>query len=145
MTRRLLTLIVLAAALIVPGASLADDGGNGSAPAAGARAGHLGGGALLDRISQRLDKRFQAFSSHCRVANPSEKCAKTADRFFRRLNKLQSTLVTVEGKIKEKCAAANPRARCLRSGEVIARIDTLLGTIGSDTAAIKAAFPSAGS
>ena len=142
MTRRLLTLIVLVAALVVPAASLADDGGNGSAAAAGARTGH--GGALLDRVSQRLDKRFQAFSSHCLVQNAPEKCAKVANRFVHRLGKLQAVLVKVEGKIKERCAAANPPDKCSKSGEAIGRIDALLAKIASDSAAIKVAFPNAG-
>jgi len=141
MTKRVLLLVALTATLVVPAVSLADDGG-GSAPTT-ARSGHRG--ALLERLSNGVDRRFQAFSSHCLVQNAPEKCAKVADHLVERLDKLQGLLRKVEEKIKAKCGAANPPARCSSSSQVIQRIDDLLGKIASEEAAIKGAFPSAGS
>jgi hypothetical protein len=148
MTKRALVLAVLVAALAVPAVSLADPGngqgkGNGPASTAGAKMGR--NGAVLEVLSRRLDKRFQAFSSRCLVANAPEKCAKVANHFVRRLDKLATLLKRAEAKIKEKCGAANPPARCSSASAAIGRIDALLAKIASQTAAIKAAFPNAGS
>ena len=142
MTKRALLLVALTAALVVPAVSLADDGG-GSAPTTAARGDDRA--APLERLSNRLDRRFKAFSAHCLVQNAPEQCAKVADHLVKRLDKLQSLLRKVEEKIKAKCGAANPPARCSSSSQVIQRIDDLLGKIASEEAAIKAAFPNAGS
>jgi hypothetical protein len=144
MTKRAFLLGVLAVAFVVPAVSLADDGG-GSNPAPATGATHPRAGAVLERISNRLDRRFQAFSSHCLVANAPERCSKAADRFVKRLDKLQSVLSRVKDRIKTTCDAANPPARCSNADQVTQKIDALLGKASSDEAAIKAAFPSAGS
>ena len=144
MTRRVLLLVALAAALAVPAVALAGDGGGGNpAPAAGVK----GARALpvLGRISTRLDKRFQLFSSHCLVANAPDSCAKVARHLVKRLDRLQRGLTKAEATIKAKCAAANPPARCANAGPVTQKIDELLQKIATDEAAIKAAFPNAGS
>lgn len=144
MTKRVFLLGALAAALMIPAASLADDGGGStSAPAAGAKGERAV--ALLERVSNRLDKRYRAFSSRCLVANAPEKCGKAANRFVKRLDRAQRVLHKVEDKIKEKCGAANPPARCANANQVTQAIDALLGKITSDETAIKAAFPNAGS
>ena len=144
MTKRVLFLGALATALVIPAVSLADDGGGStSAPAAGAKGGRAV--ALLERVSNRLDRRFQAFSSHCLVAKAPEKCGRAANHFVKRLDRLQGALHRVEGKIKEKCSAANPPARCSNASQVTQAIDALLERIATDETAIKAAFPNAGS
>ncbi len=144
MTKRVLLLGALAAALVIPAVSLADDGaGSTSAAAASAKGGRPA--ALLARVSNRLDKRFQAFSSRCLVANAPEQCGKAANRFVKRLDRLQGVLHKVQGKINEKCSAANPPARCSNASQVTQAIDALLAKIAGDEAAIKAAFPNAGS
>jgi len=148
MTKRALVLAALVAALTVPAVSLADPGngkgnGNGPASTAGALIGR--NGAVLEVLSKRLDKRFQAFSSRCLVANAPEKCAKAASHYVRGLQKLSTWLQKVEAKIKEKCGVANPPARCSSAAAAVGRIDALLAKIASQTAAIKAAFPNAGS
>lgn len=142
MTKRVLLLVAMTVALVVPAVSLADDGG-GNAPTTGAKDGHHG--APLERLANRLDKRFQAFSSHCLVPNAPEKCARVADHMVKRLDKLQGFLRKLEDKIKTKCGAANPPAKCSNSSQVIQKIDDLLGKIASEEAAIKAAFRNAGS
>ena len=141
MTKRILTLVALTVALVVPAVAFADDGGGG-APSTAAKGGHHG--APLERLADRLDKRFQAFSSHCLVPNAPEKCAKVADHMVNRLDKLQGLLRKAEDKIKAKCGAANPPAKCSSSSQVIQKIDDLLGKIASEEAAIKAKFPDAG-
>jgi hypothetical protein len=150
MTKRLLVLAALVAALAVPAVSLADPGhgngtGNGKGPASanGALVGR--NGAVLDVLSRRLDRQFQAFSTRCLGANPSDKCAKFANHYVRRLQKLSTWLQKMEAKIKEKCSAPNPPARCSSSTDAIARIDALVAKIATETAAIKAKFPNAGS
>jgi hypothetical protein len=144
MTKRILLLGALAAALVIPAVSLADDGGGSTpAPTVGAKGGRAV--ALLERITNRLDKRFQMFSSHCLVANAPERCGKAANRFVTRLDRLQGVLHKVEDKIREKCTAANPPVRCSSASQVTQAIDTLLAKITSDETAIKDAFPSAGS
>ena len=145
MITRVLVLGAVAAALVVPAVSLADDGGGGGnapATATGTKGEHAA--RLLERLSNRLDRRFEAFSKHCLVPNAPERCSRAANRFVRRLDRLQRVLNRVEGKIKEKCGAANPPARCVNAPRVTAAIDALLGKIASDVAAIKAAFPHAG-
>ena len=142
MIKRVLVLGAVAAALVVPAVALADDGG-GSTPTPAARGGHAA--AVLDRISKRVDRRFAVFSKHCLVPNAPDRCTTAANRFVRRLDRLQHVLTRVEGTIKEKCGAANPPARCANAAQVTGAIDALLGKIASDVAAIKAAFPNAGS
>jgi hypothetical protein len=144
MTKRTLLLVVLTAALMVPAVAIAADGGGGN-PAAATGAKGARAGKVLDRVSARLDKRFQAFSSRCLVADPPKKCARAAKRFVRRLERAQRVLHKAEDTIKTKCAAPNPPARCSSAGEVTQKIDVLLGKIASDESAIKAAFPQAGS
>jgi len=145
MIKRVLVLGAVAAALVVPAVSLADDGGGGGnapATATGTKGEHAA--RLLERLSNRLDRRFEAFSKHCLVPNAPDRCSRAANRFVRRLDRLQRVLNRVEGKIKEKCGAANPPARCVNAPRVTGAIDALLGKIASDVAAIKAAFPHAG-
>jgi hypothetical protein len=142
MIKRVLVLGAVAAALAVPAVSLADDGG-GSTSTAAAKGGHAA--AVLDRVSKRVDRRFQVFSKHCLVANAPERCTKAANRLVRRLDRLQHVLNRVEDAIKTKCSAANPPARCADAAQVTGAIDALLAKIASDVAAIKAAFPNAGS
>lgn len=137
MTKRVLMLAAVTAALVVPAVALADDGGG--TPAAGAKGAHAG--AVLDRVAKRLDKRFQAFSSRCLVATPPANCAKAAKRFVRRLDLAQRVLHRTEDAVKAKCAAANPPARCADAGALIQKIDDLLAKIAGDESAIKAAFP----
>jgi hypothetical protein len=141
MIKRVLVLGAVTAALVVPAVSLADDGG-GNSPATAAKGGHAA--AVLDRISKRVDRRFAVFSKHCLVANAPDRCTKTANRLVRRLDRLQHGLNRVESTIKDKCGAANPPARCAQAAQVTGAIDALLGKIASDVAAIKAAFPNAG-
>lgn len=149
MTKRVLVLAVLVAALAVPAVALAHGGGNGQGKGNGPAStnGALVGrqGAVLDVLSRRLDRQFQAFSTRCLVASPSEKCAKVANHYIRRLQRLSTWLQKMESKIKEKCSAANPPARCSSSADAIARIDALVAKIATETAAIKAKFPNAGS
>jgi hypothetical protein len=147
MTKRALVLAVLIAALAVPAMSLADPGnGNGNGKGPASTAGALVGrnGAVLDVLSRRLDRQFQAFSNRCLVASPPEKCAKAASHYVRRLQRLSTWLQKMEAKIKEKCGAANPPARCSKSADAIARIDALVAKIATETASIKAKFPNAG-
>ena len=141
MIKRVLVLGAVAAALTVPAVSLADDGG--STPTAAAKGGNAA--AVLDRVSKRVDRRFEAFSKHCLVANAPARCTLAANRLVRRFDRWQRILGRVEGAIKTKCSAANPPARCANAAQVSGAIDALLGKIASDVAAIKAAFPSAGS
>jgi len=149
MTKRVFVLAVLVAALAVPAVALADGGGNGKGKGNGpaSTAGALVGrnGAVLDVLSRRLDRQFQAFSTHCLVANPSERCAKVANHYVRRLQRLSTWLQKMEAKIKAKCSVANPPARCSSSADAIARIDALVAKIATETSAIKAKFPNAGS
>ena len=142
MTKRILLLVAMTVVLVVPAVSLAD-GGGGNAPTAAGQDGHHR--APLERLANRLDKRFRAFSSHCLVQNAPEQCAKVADHLVKRLDKLQGGLHKLEDMIKAKCGAANPPAKCSNSSQVIQKIDDLLGKIASEEAAIKAAFPNAGS
>ena len=142
MTRRVLLLVAMTMALVVPAVSLADDGG-GNPPTTAGQDGHHR--ASLERLANRLDKRFQAFSSHCLVQNAPEQCAKVADHMVKRLGKLGGVLQKFEDKIKAKCGAANPPAKCSNSSQLIQKIDDLLGKIASEEAKIKAAFPNAGS
>ena len=156
MTKRPIVLAALVAALAVPAVSLADPGrgngggngngngsGNGPASANGALVGR--NGAVLAVLSRRLDRKFQAFTTRCLGANPSDKCAKVADHYVRWLQKESSWLQKMEAKIKEKCSASNPPARCSNSAAAIGRIDALVAKIATETAAIKAKFPKAGS
>jgi len=143
MIKRVLVLGAVAAALVVPAVSLADDGGE-STPATAEAKGGGHAAALLERLSNRLDRRFERFSKHCLVQNAPDRCSRAANRFVRRLDRLQRILNRVEGKIKEKCGAANPPARCVNAPKVTGAIDSLLGKIASDVAAIRAAFPHAG-
>ena len=143
MIKRVLVLGAVAAALVVPAVSLADDGG-GSTPATAEAKGGGHAAALLERLSNRLDRRFERFSKHCLVQNAPDRCSRAANRFVRRLDRLQRILNRVEGTIKENCGAANPPARCVNAPKVTGAIDSLLGKIASDVAAIRAAFPHAG-
>ena len=111
--------------LVVPAVSLADDGG-GSTPATAEAKGGGHAAALLERLSNRLDRRFERFSKHCLVQNAPDRCSRAANRFVRRLDRLQRILNRVEGKIKEKCGAANPPARCVNAPKVTGAIDALL-------------------
>ena len=79
------------------------------------------------------------------MAKAPERCGRAANRFVRHLDRLQRVLHRVEDKIKEKCGAANPPARCSNASQVTQAIDALLGKIANDENAIKAAFPNAGS
>ena len=114
-------------------------------PADRLRASGAPGCACSSASPKRLDRRFQAFSSRCLVANAPEKCAKVADRFVKRLDGCRARLRKVEERIKAKCGAANPPARCSNASQVTPAIDELLAKIASDETAIKAAFPNAGS
>lgn len=143
MTRRVLTLTAVVAALAVPTISWADGGSGGSAPIASHDGSRLA--AHLDRFAERLDRRFKAFSSRCLVANAPKRCAVVADRAVRRMDKAQAVLSKIEGKLKAKCAEANPPALCANLGTITGKIDALLATLASDEAAIKAAYPTAGS
>jgi hypothetical protein len=98
MTKRALLLVALTAALVVPAVSLADKG-EGTPPTTAASARRV---APLERLANRLDRRFRAFSSRCLVQNAPEKCAKVADRLVERLDKLQSLLRKGEEQIKAK-------------------------------------------
>ena len=140
MNNRILILAAVVAALAVPAISLADDGGSAPATHDGSKL-----SARLDKISARVDARFQKFSSRCIVANAPKRCERSANRAVRRLDRAQSFLTKVEGKIKTKCAAASPPALCAKAGEITGKIDALLSKLSSDEAAIKAAFPNAGS
>ena len=140
MNKRILILAAVVAALAVPAISLADDGGSAPATHDGSKL-----SARLDKISARVDARFQKFSSRCIVANAPKRCERAANRAVRRLDKAQSFLTKAEGKIKTKCAAASPPALCAKAGEITGKIDALLSKLSSDEAAIKAAFPNAGS
>jgi len=143
MTRRLIVLAALAAALAVPAISLADDGsGSGASPAATHDGSKLS--AALDRASARLDKKFAAFSSRCLVASAPKSCARLANRAVRRMNLGQLVLKRLENGIKAKCGAANPPTACANVGPITGKIDALLAKLQSDEAAIKAAFPNAG-
>ena len=140
MNKRILILAAVVAALAVPAISLADDGGSAPATHDGSKL-----SARLDKISARVDARFQKFSSRCIVANAPKRCERAANRAVRRLDRAQSFLTKVEGKIKTKCAVASPPALCAKAGEITGKIDALLLKLSSDEAAIKAAFPNAGS
>lgn len=142
MSKRILILAAFAAALAVPAISFADDGGSGS-PAAVHDGSKLS--ARLDKITARVNERFSKFSSRCLVANAPKQCERVANRAVRRMDKAQSFLTKVEAKIKTKCAEATPPAACAKAGEITGKIDALLSTLKSDEAAIKAAFPNAGS
>jgi hypothetical protein len=142
MSKRILILAAVAAALAVPAISLADDGGSGSTTVV-----HDGSklSARLDKITARVNERFSKFSSRCLVANAPKQCDRVANRAVRRMDKAQSFLTKVEAKIKTKCAEANPPAACAKAGEITSKIDALLSTLKSDEAAIKAKYPNAGS
>ena len=60
------------------------------------------------------------------MQNAPDRCSRAANRFVRRLDRLQRILNRVEGKIKEKCGAANPPARCVNAPKVTGAIDALL-------------------
>jgi hypothetical protein len=140
MSKRILILAAVVAALAVPAISLADDGGSAPATHDGSKL-----SARLDKISARVDARFQKFSSRCIVANAPKRCERAANRAVRRLDRGQSFLTKVEAKIKEKCSSATPPAKCAKAGEITGKIDALLSKLASDESAIKAAFPNAGS
>ncbi len=142
MSKRVLILAAVVAALAVPAISFADDGGSGSPSAV-----HDGSklSARLDKASARLDARFQKFSSRCLVANAPKQCERVANRAVRRMDRAKFFLTKVESKIKTKCAEASPPALCAKAGEITGKIDALLSKLSSDEAAIKTAFPSAGS
>ena len=142
MSKRILILVAVVAALAVPAISLADDGGSGS-PAAVHDGNKLS--ARLDKITARVNERFGKFSSRCLVANAPKRCGRVANRAVRRMDKAQSFLTKVEAKIKTKCAEASPPAACAKAGEITGKIDALLSTLKVDEAKIKAAFPNAGS
>jgi hypothetical protein len=145
MTKRVLLLTALALALVVPAVSLADDGSSsGGAPPAAAAPGNRAG-RIVQRLGNRLERRFQVFSSHCLVASPAERCAKVAGHLAKRLERLQERLRKVEARIKAKCAEAKPPARCANADTVTAAIDDLLAKLASDEAAVTKAFPSTGS
>jgi hypothetical protein len=139
MSKRILILAAVVAALAVPAISLADDGGSAPATHDGSKL-----SARLDKISARVDERFQKFSSRCLVANAPKGCAKVANRAVRRMDKARFFLTKVEAKIKAKCAEATPPAACAKAGEIIGKVDALLSKLASDESAIKAAFPNAG-
>ena len=141
MSRRILILAAVIAALAVPAISFAD-GGSGSTTAV-----HDGSklSARLDKMTARVNERFSKFSSRCLVANAPKQCDRVANRAVRRMDKAQSFLTKVEAKIKTKCAETTPPAGCAKAGEISRKIDALFSTLKSDEAAIKAAFPNAGS
>jgi hypothetical protein len=141
MSKRVLTLAAVVAALAVPAISMADDGGSG-APAT-----HDGSklSARLDRVTARVNERFSKFSSRCLVANAPKQCERIANRAVRRMDRAESFLTKVETKIKAKCAEASPPAACAKAGEITGKIDALVSILKSDEAAIKAVFPNAGS
>jgi len=141
MSRRILILAAVVAALAVPAISLADNGG-GSTPAAAHDGSKLS--ARLDKLAARLDERFNKFSSRCLVANAPKGCELVANRAVRRMDRARSFLTKVEGRIKTKCAEANPPAACAKAGEITGKIDALLSTLKTDEATIKAAYPNAG-
>jgi hypothetical protein len=144
MTRRLIVLAALVAALAVPAISFADEGGGTTTtPSATHDGSKLS--AALDRASARLDKRFAAFSAKCLVANAPKRCAKVANRAVQRMDRAQVVLTKIESKINTKCGAASPPALCANAGTVTGKIDALRSKLQSDEAAIKAAFPNAGS
>jgi len=142
MSKRILILAALVAALAVPAISLADDGSSGSTAAVrdGSKL-----SARLDKITARVNERFSKFSSRCLVANAPKQCERVASRAVHRMDKAQSFLTKVEAKIKTKCAEATPPAACAKAGEITGKIDALLSTLKSDEAAIKAKYPNAGS
>ena len=143
MSKRILILVAVVAALAVPAVSLADDGGSGSPAAAVHDGSKLS--ARLDKISARVNERFSKFSAKCLVADAPKECDRIANRAVRRMDRAQSFLTKVEAKIKTKCAEANPPAACGKAGEITGKIDALLSTLKSDEAAIKAKYPNAGS
>jgi hypothetical protein len=140
MSKRILILGALVAALAVPAISWADDGGNGAPVRDGSKL-----SARLDKAAARLNERFGKFSSRCLVTNAPQGCERAANRAVRHLDKAQSALSKLEAKIKEKCAAASQPAACAKAGEITGKIDALLATLKSDEAAIKAKYPNAGS
>jgi len=147
MNRRLLALaavVVAAATLAIPAVSVADDGGTGATPTTAKAGGHRAGAALR-RVERRLDRRFKVFSKRCLVQNAPEACATAAGRFATHLGKLQERLGKLKAKIAETCGAAGAPARCSKADAATARIDALLAKVASDLAAIKAAYPGAGS
>ena len=139
MSKRILILAAIVAALVVPAISWADDGGSGSPVRDGSEL-----SARLDKISARVNERFAKFSSRCLVADAQKQCERVANRAVRRMDKAQSFLAKVEAKIKMTCAAASLPAACTRAGEITGKIDALLSTLKSDEAAIKAKYPNAG-
>jgi hypothetical protein len=139
MSRRILILGALVAALAVPAISWADDGGSGAPVRDGSKL-----SARLDKAAARLNERFGKFSSRCLVANAPKQCEQVANHAVRRLDRAQSLLTKLEAKIKEKCAAASPPAACAKAGEITGKIDALLSTLKSDEAVVKAKYPSAG-
>jgi hypothetical protein len=145
MTKRTIVLAVVAAALAVPALSLADGGGNSTSTTAAAT--HDGSRiiARLDRLQRRLDRHFAAFSSRCLVANAPKGCARVANRAVRRMDRAQAALTRLENAVKTTCAAASPPGPCANAGTITSKIDALLSSLGSDEAAIKAAYPNAGS
>lgn len=142
MSKRILILAVVVAALAVPAISLADDGGSGSAAAPVHDGSRLS--ARLDKITARVNARFGKFSSRCLVTNAPKNCERVANRAVRRMDRAQVFLTKVEAKIKTKCAEASPPAACAKASEITGKIDSLLSTLKSDEAAIKAKYPNAG-
>lgn len=140
MSKRILILAAVVAALAVPAISLADDGGSAPATHDGSKL-----SARLDKISARVDERFQKFSAKCLVANAPKQCERVAGKAVRRMDKAQSLLTKIESKIKEKCASATPPAKCAKAAEITGKIAALLSKLAADESAIKAAFPNAGS
>jgi len=140
MTRRLIVLAAVAAALAVPAISFADSG-NGSTPTATPDGSRIS--AALDRASERLDKRFAAFSAKCLVQNAPKGCARAARRGVREIRFAEAVLTRLEKGIKTKCGGANPPTLCANAGTITGKIDALLSKLQSDESAIVAAFPNA--
>src|SRR5260221_1719734 len=120
MSKRILILAVVAAALAVPAISFADDGGN-STPAGAHDGSKLS--ARLDKVTARVNERFGKFSARCLVANAPKNCARIANRAVRRLDRAESFLTKVEARIKTKCAEASPPPACAKAGEITGKID----------------------
>jgi len=137
MSRRTLVLGAVVAVLAVPAVSWADSG----SPAT-----HDGSNlsASLDKVTSALNDRFAKFSARCLVANAPKNCARVANRVVRRLDRAQNRLTKIEARITKKCAEATPPAFCANASTITGKIDTLVSTLKSDVATIKATYPNAG-
>jgi hypothetical protein len=137
MTRRILILGAVVAALAVPAISWADSGTPASNDGSKVS-------ARIDAMSTRLNDRFSKFSARCLVANAPKNCARVANRVARRMDRAQNRLNRIEARITKRCAETTPPAICVNAGAITAKIDTLVSTLKTDVAAIKATYPNAG-